>query len=426
MVEQPEVLPEPEAAWWESIRALDVSRISGPVAEAIASHPRIEAVFGLECGCFYALMANAPDVGLRHVELAPGGLAIPIGGFDRPNTFPRLTRFSLAGDLGPLRVPWLLSSFVGKRLTHLAFGLDRKDLAETLSVLKDFGENVQHVALLRPEGSRTVRVNLFTQTRRPAAYVPWCRLIRDGAEFVATEVEPAAVATAQVFEVPPEASDKPPAYVPRAAFSSARVRPVFETWPAPTTPPGASALEEEAFWEIIERAQVVAHGRAGEECAAAVVSELVLRAPEQILAFRDRLDVLVATAHTLELRVAQYIATGFWSDDGFLYFVHWLVAQGREVYMRVVGAPDTLADIVPAAIRTPREASALTFETLMYSASRAYEQRTGEPLPAGVVVSSDPARGRNTAPPPLDPTELQRRYPKIWGRFRPPPSPPTR
>ncbi|EKC76209.1 hypothetical protein LEA_04821 [human gut metagenome] len=35
------------------------------------------------------------------------------------------------------------------------------------------------------------------------------------------------------------------------------------------------------------------------------------------------------------------------SDDGFIDFRAWLIAQGKEVYMNALRDPDTLADIEP-------------------------------------------------------------------------------
>jgi hypothetical protein len=422
MIHRPDGLPESNAAAWDTIRALDVSEVSGPlvVAEAVASHPRVEAVFGLDVAAFRALLGSAPDLGLRHVELAPGILPMPIAAFDRESTLPRLTRIALAADVGPLFVPWLLTSAVGRRLTHVAFGLDRKDLSEILSVLKDFGANVQHVALLRPEGSRVVPVDMFTAVRRPSAYVPWCRLVREGDAFSVTEVESGG-AFAPVFDALVDTEGElPPVYVPRA-LAPARTRPVFEPWNAPDPRPGVSPMNEETFWGLLDRARAAAHRRIDEDFARAVVADLASRDLESIVSFRDRLDLFVAKSHTLDLRIAHYLATGVWSDDGFLSFVHWLVARGREAYMRVVGEPDALADVVPDEVVTPHDACALSFESLMHSATRAYEQRTqraDEGMPARPGPSPDPARGRNTSPPVLDAIDLQRRFPGIWTRFR--------
>ena len=418
-----EALPGADAPEWESLRALNVGRIAEPVAEAIASHPRVEAVFGLECSAFRALLGNAPDIGLRHIELAPGHLPMPIAAFDRETTLPRLTRLAFATEVQPMAIPWLLTSAVGKRLTHVAFGLDQKDFAELLSVLDDFGGALQHVALLTPHGSEVVPLNLFTRARRPAAYVPWRRLVREGGAFAVRDVVHDDGAPVRVFDLLPASLENlPPPHVPRV-FAPPRALPTFEAWRTPTPRPGVSPLEERAFWVIIDEARARAGGRDGEAFAVTVVDALKSRDPGEILAFSDRLDILVARAHTVELRVAVYIATGFWSDDGFLYFAHWLIAQGREAYVRVVETPDALVDVAPQDAVTPRDAMDLSFENLMYAARHAHEQRTGDELPSRPPDPSRTARMlSNTAPPPLDPANLPQRFPKIWARFRAPTS----
>lgn len=57
------------------------------------------------------------------------------------------------------------------------------------------------------------------------------------------------------------------------------------------------------------------------------------------------------------------------SDDGFIDFRAWLIAQGKEVYMNALRDPDTLADIEPY--------GDCCFECLSYVGDYAYEQLTG-------------------------------------------------
>ena len=57
------------------------------------------------------------------------------------------------------------------------------------------------------------------------------------------------------------------------------------------------------------------------------------------------------------------------SDDGFIDFRAWLIAQGKEVYMDALREPDTLADAEPY--------GDCCFECLSYVGDYAYEQLTG-------------------------------------------------
>ena len=57
------------------------------------------------------------------------------------------------------------------------------------------------------------------------------------------------------------------------------------------------------------------------------------------------------------------------SDDGFIDFRAWLIAQGKEVYLNALKDPDTLADVAAY--------GDCCFECLSYVGNRAYEQLTG-------------------------------------------------
>jgi len=58
------------------------------------------------------------------------------------------------------------------------------------------------------------------------------------------------------------------------------------------------------------------------------------------------------------------------SDDGFIDFRAWLIAQGRDVYLSALADPDSLAGVIPY--------GDCCFETLSYVGDYAYEQLTGE------------------------------------------------
>ena len=58
------------------------------------------------------------------------------------------------------------------------------------------------------------------------------------------------------------------------------------------------------------------------------------------------------------------------SDDGFIDFRAWLIAQGREVYFAALADPDSLADVVPY--------GDCCFEQLSYVGDYACEQLTGK------------------------------------------------
>ena len=58
------------------------------------------------------------------------------------------------------------------------------------------------------------------------------------------------------------------------------------------------------------------------------------------------------------------------SDDGFIDFRAWLIAQGRDTYLSALADPDSLAEVIPY--------GDCCFETLSYVGDYAYEQLTGK------------------------------------------------
>jgi hypothetical protein len=73
---------------------------------------------------------------------------------------------------------------------------------------------------------------------------------------------------------------------------------------------------------------------------------------------------------------AYHLKGGWCSDDSFLYFLGWLLAQGRATFEAAVGDPDSLVDH-PAVWAEWQ----LECEAILYAAMMAYEARTGEKLP---------------------------------------------
>jgi hypothetical protein len=93
--------------------------------------------------------------------------------------------------------------------------------------------------------------------------------------------------------------------------------------------------------------------------------------PKEILSFDRRFQECVRDAFRQDLWAAAYIINGGCSDDGFDYFLGWLIAQGRLV----VGA--ALAD-PPKAGRRVEPGEEVECQDIWGVAARAYEARTGK------------------------------------------------
>lgn len=91
--------------------------------------------------------------------------------------------------------------------------------------------------------------------------------------------------------------------------------------------------------------------------------------PEQAHHFHDILHGYQDLAYKYGLWNAASIMCNGCSDDGFIDFRSWLIAQGRDVYLAALKDPDSLAD-VPAY-------GGCCYEALNYLGDHVYEKLTG-------------------------------------------------
>ena len=127
-------------------------------------------------------------------------------------------------------------------------------------------------------------------------------------------------------------------------------------------------INKDTFWELI--AQAKEHcGQDQDTYAQWLVDRLTALGPEQALRYDAIVHGYRDLAHKYGLWNAASILCDGCSDDGFMDFQGWLIAQGKEVYMAALKDPDSLAD-VPAY-------GGCCFETLSYVGSYAYEKLTG-------------------------------------------------
>lgn len=132
--------------------------------------------------------------------------------------------------------------------------------------------------------------------------------------------------------------------------------------------PSITEINKDTFWALI--AQAKEHcGQDQDTYAQWLVDRLTALGPEQALRYDAIVHGYQELAHKYGLWNAASILCDGCSDDGFMDFQGWLIAQGKEVYMAALKDPDSLADI-PAY-------GGCCFETLSYVGSYAYEKLTG-------------------------------------------------
>ena len=136
-----------------------------------------------------------------------------------------------------------------------------------------------------------------------------------------------------------------------------------------------------------------------------LVQALSVLPATEILLFAERINALFADSRTWALWGAAGLIHDGAPDDTFDCFRSWLIGRGRETYENALRDPDSLADFA-------------TYEALddvVYGAAEtAIRNKTGGELPISPVEWPALIKDFDLN----DDTELQRRYPRLYARFR--------
>jgi hypothetical protein len=118
----------------------------------------------------------------------------------------------------------------------------------------------------------------------------------------------------------------------------------------------------------------------------------------------------VAAAYRWDLWGAAFVINGGCSDDGFEYFLGWLIAQGRDYYQAALADPEQAG-------RRAQPGDMVECESIAYAAVKAYEAKTGK----------DDFHDRITRVPrgeplgePWEEEDLPARFPRLSARFAAP------
>lgn len=128
-------------------------------------------------------------------------------------------------------------------------------------------------------------------------------------------------------------------------------------------------MDPDAFWDLIAGAK----RECGQDMDASLqwlTERLTALGPQQAQDFHDILHGYKHLAYKYGLWTAATLMCGNGcSDDGFMDFRAWLIAQGKEVYLTALADPDSLADVEPY--------GGCQFESFSYVASEVLNTLTG-------------------------------------------------
>jgi hypothetical protein len=125
-------------------------------------------------------------------------------------------------------------------------------------------------------------------------------------------------------------------------------------------------VDRDRFWEIVDAAR--AQVDVVSEVPAAIAEVLQGWPLAEVVAFRKVQDELFERdAYRWDLWAAAYVINGGASNDGFEYFLGWLMVQGRMRWEATLANPDSLADVVDV------DTDDLDCEEMLYVAPTAAE-----------------------------------------------------
>ena len=144
-----------------------------------------------------------------------------------------------------------------------------------------------------------------------------------------------------------------------------------------------------------------------DELVSELTNTLKNRSVEEILDFRLAFNECRDRAYRWDLWGAAYVINGGCSDDGFDYFLGWLIAHGKEYYEAALQNPERAGDAV-------EPGDEVECEDFWYVAGDAYEAATGkddfyDQLPNR---PSQELQGEY-----WDEDDLPRLFPELWKRF---------
>ena len=169
--------------------------------------------------------------------------------------------------------------------------------------------------------------------------------------------------------------------------------------------PTTETMPDDQFWNIIHLSHKKANGDF-EDQQHALNDELRRLAPQDIFLFDNKFRKLRGEAYTWDLWGAIYIIHGGCSDDSFMDFRDWVIAQGKDFYYRTLCNPESLVDV-------DSERIDIDWEGMGYIPNMAFKEITGNEIPS-VQVENNEIIGEEWDE---DSDDLKNRFPLLWTKY---------
>ncbi len=161
-------------------------------------------------------------------------------------------------------------------------------------------------------------------------------------------------------------------------------------------------MQTDIFWKLIEKSKLDANDCAGQaDNLSQLLDELE---PQEIISFDEHFNQKLVETYRWDLWAVAYIVNGGASDDGFLYFRGWLIAQGKDYFELALANPENAAK--NAVVGDFNEC-----EDILYVARRAYEEKTGDEIP---IMLAEPPQPVGES---WEEDDVEQKFPKLAQKF---------
>jgi hypothetical protein len=172
--------------------------------------------------------------------------------------------------------------------------------------------------------------------------------------------------------------------------------------------PSTAGASDERWWDLIALSRKGAEDE--EEQADRLIELLSTKlSADEVLAFDRFLQERIRDAFRSDLWAVAYIMNGGCSDDGFDYFLGWLICKGKKHYEAALANPEDAAKGV-----SPDD-EPFENESVYYAPSHAWAALTGKPRDDYYKIA--PSVGRSLKGKLFDEDTVYDKHPKLAKKF---------
>jgi hypothetical protein len=175
-------------------------------------------------------------------------------------------------------------------------------------------------------------------------------------------------------------------------------------------------MDRKEFWEIIGLGNLTYEDTSNVDI---IITKLASYSEEDIIGFEIIFRQLLDEADDFGIVAIQKIIFGIVSDDSYLYFRCWLIAQGKDFFNKCLANGDSIVE------RLQNE-QLPSFEDILYISTESFKRKTeidfeDEQFPRSVALSKGYDYDFNsprTKGKKIKMSDLPKKFPQLWSLCR--------